>query len=169
MTEKTSTKEAITLQEASFTTFPMSENTPSHPPASTTPSAAGASRNYLSADIEIKGNITFRSDMTIDGKVDGEISSSDAVLTLGENAEVHGEIKTRSVVVRGAVNGNITVADRCELRGNAELVGDLKAKQLVIEENVTLVGRTNVNPKGVDTDVAGANPAGNRQGGLFNR
>ena len=110
------------------------------------PIQSSPSKNVLSSDIEIKGTLIFKSDMTFDGKIEGEIHSP-AVLTLGENAEVHGEIKTRAVIIRGVVNGNVTVEDRCELRGEAQLVGDLKAARLVMEQDATLVGKSEVTPK----------------------
>lgn len=103
-------------------------------------------KNILTSDVDIKGTIKFRHDLSVDGKIEGEISSADGVLTVGENAEVRGEIKTKSVTVMGKVNGNITVEDRCELRGRAQLFGDLKAARLVIEEGATFVGKSEVTP-----------------------
>lgn len=102
-------------------------------------------KNLLSADVEIKGSIKFQNDLTIDGKVEGEISSP-GNLTVGENAEIRGEIKTKSVTVHGKVHGNITVDERCELKARAVLQGDLKAARLVIEEGATFVGKSEVTP-----------------------
>jgi len=102
-------------------------------------------KNTLSADVEIKGSIKFSTDLTIDGKVEGEITSP-GVLVIGENAEVRGEIRTKSVTVHGKVHGNITVEERCELKGRAQLIGDLKAARLVIEEGATFVGKSEVTP-----------------------
>jgi len=105
-------------------------------------------KNHLSADVEIKGSIKFQNDLSLDGKLEGEITSSTGVLTVGENAEVRGEIKTKSVSIHGKVHGNITVEERCELKGRAQLIGDLKAARLVIEEGATFVGKSEVAPKG---------------------
>ena len=102
-------------------------------------------KNILSADVEIKGSIKFKSDLYIDGKVEGEILSP-GILTLGQHAEVQGEIKTKSVTVHGTVKGNIHVEEKCELRGNAVLVGDLNASSLAIDGDATLVGRCEVTP-----------------------
>jgi len=105
-------------------------------------------KNTLSADVEIKGSIKFQNDLHIDGKVEGEILSP-GILVVGENAEVRGEIKTKSVTVHGKVQGNITVEERCELKGRAQLIGDLKAARLVIEEGATFVGKSEVTPNRV--------------------
>ena len=102
-------------------------------------------KNLLSADVEIKGSIKFQNELIIDGKVEGEITST-GILTVGENAEIRGEIKTKSVTVLGKVHGNITVEERCELKGRAVLQGDLKAARLVIEDGATFVGKSEVTP-----------------------
>jgi cytoskeletal protein CcmA (bactofilin family) len=125
-------------------------------------------RNVLSQDVEIKGSIKFTNDLTIDGKVEGEIISQ-GVLTVGENAEIRGEIKTKSATVHGKVNGNITVDERCELKARAVLHGDLKASRLVIEEGATFVGKSEVSPnkiasmkpdvRGIEPGKVAANPA----------
>ena len=84
------------------------------------------SKNVLANDVEIKGSIKFSHDLIIDGKIEGEVIS-DGSLTVGENALIKGEVKTRSVIIFGKVEGNITVQERCELKSNAILVGDIAA------------------------------------------
>jgi len=108
-----------------------------------------APRNTLASDVEIKGSIKFQHDLSVDGKVEGEITSANGVLIVGQNAELRGEIKTKSVTVYGKVHGNITVDERCELKANAQLHGDLKAARLVIEEGATFVGKSEVTPNKV--------------------
>jgi cytoskeletal protein CcmA (bactofilin family) len=96
--------------------------------------------------VEFKGSIKFTNELSIDGKIEGEITSTAGVLTIGENAEIRGEIKTKSVTISGKVNGNVTVEDRCELKGRSQLIGDLKAARLAIEEGATFVGKSEVTP-----------------------
>jgi cytoskeletal protein CcmA (bactofilin family) len=105
--------------------------------------AEHAGKDILSSDVEIKGSIKFQKELLIDGKVEGEINS-DGVLTIGENADIRGEIKTKSITVFGKVQGNITVAERCELKSKCTLQGDLKAARLVIEEGATFIGKSEV-------------------------
>ena len=105
--------------------------------------AEHSGKDILSSDVEIKGSIKFQKELLIDGKVEGEINS-EGVLTIGENADIRGEIKTKSIVVFGKVHGNITVNERCELKSKCTLQGDLKAARLVIEEGATFIGKSEV-------------------------
>jgi cytoskeletal protein CcmA (bactofilin family) len=70
--------------------------------------------------------------------------TSEGDLTVGENASIQADIRTRSVVVFGKVKGNIIVTDRCELKQNAELYGDVTAGKLAIEEGATFMGSSTV-------------------------
>src|SRR5438105_14920928 len=107
------------------------------------PMADHGGKDILSSDVEIKGSIKFQKELLIDGKVEGDINS-DGVLTIGENADIHGEIKTKSITVYGKVHGNITVVERCELKSKCILQGDLKAARLIIEEGATFIGKSEV-------------------------
>jgi cytoskeletal protein CcmA (bactofilin family) len=117
------------------------------------PEPTSAPRNTLSSDVEIKGSIKFHQDLSVDGKIEGEITSPNGILIVGQNAELRGEIKTKSVTVYGRVHGNITVDERCELKANAQLHGDLKAARLVIEEGATFVGKSEVTPSNKVTQM----------------
>jgi cytoskeletal protein CcmA (bactofilin family) len=133
-----------------LTSGPDESNRPAHieqPRTSTTDHhkfmAEHSGKDILSSDVEIKGTIKFQKELLIDGKVEGEINS-EGVLTIGENADIRGEIKTKSITVYGKVQGNITVNERCELKSKCTLQGDLKAARLIIEEGATFVGKSEV-------------------------
>ncbi len=107
--------------------------------------APGGSKNVLNSDVEIKGNLRFSGELAFDGKLEGEIHT-DGLLTLGDSASINGNINAQSVVVRGKLNGNIVAKEKIELKAKTELFGDIRAAKLVIEEGVTFVGKTEVNP-----------------------
>ena len=109
---------------------------------------ASTGKNVLSSDVEIKGNIKFAGELAFDGKLEGEIHT-DGVLNLGDTAVVTGNINAQSVVVRGKVTGNINAKEKIEIKAKAELFGDIRATKLTVEEGVTFVGRTEVNPNKV--------------------
>jgi cytoskeletal protein CcmA (bactofilin family) len=123
---------------------PSPSYTTSAPPsASSAKPPGGSMRNVLSSDVEIKGIVKFQHDLIVDGKIEGEIHSS-GNLTVGENARIKAEIKTGTVVVYGKVHGNITAAERIELKATAEVIGDIKAKILLIEGGAIFVGKSTV-------------------------
>jgi cytoskeletal protein CcmA (bactofilin family) len=130
---------------------------PSSPAATAARSITAA--NFISEDVEIKGALKFTGDLVSNGHIDGTVEAG-GVLTVGVNGEVKGDVRASAVAVHGMVKGNITVSERCELRGNAELVGDLDAPRLMIEEGVTLVGNVKVQPKGSADAAKGAKPPG---------
>ncbi len=115
------------------------------PFSSESSSSVSSAKNILASDVEITGTLKFENELIFDGKLDGEILS-EGVLTLGKNAHVKGEIKTKAVTVHGTVNGNISVSERCELKASSQLTGDLKAMRIVIEEGATFIGKSEVTP-----------------------
>ena len=106
------------------------------------------SKNILNSDVEIKGTLKFTGELTFDGKLDGDITS-EGVLNLGDNAVIKGNLNVNSVVLRGKINGNVTAKERIEIKAKTELFGDIRSARLAIEEGVTFVGKTEVNPNKV--------------------
>ena len=111
-------------------------------------SSSGISKNVLNSDVELKGTLKFSGELTFDGKLDGDIQSEGA-LSLGDNAVVKGNILANSVVVRGKINGNISAKDKIDIKSKTELFGDIRSLKLAIEEGVTFVGKSEVNPNKV--------------------
>src|SRR5439155_1846856 len=106
------------------------------------------SKNVLNSDVELKGNLKFTGELTFDGKLEGDINSEGS-LNLGDNAVVKGNINVSSIVMRGKVNGNVIAKDKVDIKSKTELFGDVRAPKLAIEEGVTFVGKTEVNPNKV--------------------
>ncbi len=113
----------------------------------TTPTSSN-SKNVLNSDVELKGILKFTGELTFDGKLEGDITS-EGDLNLGDNAVVKGNIDIGSVVVRGKINGNISAKQKIDIKAKTELFGDIRSPKLVIEEGVTFVGKTEVNPNKV--------------------
>ncbi|MBQ3525726.1 MAG: polymer-forming cytoskeletal protein [Akkermansia sp.] len=111
--------------------------------------SAGASavstRNVLNSDVSVVGVLRFTDDLLVDGSVEGEITS-DGVLTVGANAAIQaGEknkvaVRTRSAIIHGRVTGDVVVTDRVELTSTAELVGDVTASKISIQEGAVFIG-----------------------------
>ena len=110
------------------------------PNGAMTPARAGG---LLSRGVSIKGSVKFLNELLIDGEVEGTIDST-GTLTIGEHARIRGEIRTKSVKVRGTVEGNIFVTERCELQAGCTLHGDIEAPRLMVDENATFLGSAKV-------------------------
>ncbi|HSI82930.1 MAG: polymer-forming cytoskeletal protein [Candidatus Methylacidiphilales bacterium] len=133
-------------------TYGASAGSPAFPSAS---SVAGSSATglgshtstehaVLSADTEFRGALAFSGSLEMNGRLEGTIDSEDGTLTVGEDAVIKGEIRVHNAVVYGKVQGNITASGRIELRGPAQVFGDLRAMRIVVEEGVVFVGRSDV-------------------------
>ena len=65
-------------------------------------------------------------------------------LTIGEHARIRGEIRTKSLKVRGTVESNIFATEHCELQAGCTLRGDIEAPRLAVSEDATFLGSAKV-------------------------
>jgi cytoskeletal protein CcmA (bactofilin family) len=116
-------------------------------------------QSVIAGDVEITGTIKSTGSVRLDGKLDGELHcAGDAVI--GKSAIIKGNLTVNAVSVEGTVHGNITAKDRIEMKSSARVTGDIKAKRLSVEDGVTFVGRSEVNPSGAPSPIA-AEPVAN--------
>lgn len=105
--------------------------------------------NVLNADVRIVGQVRFSDELLMDGSVEGEIIS-DGILTVGENAVIKSKtkggttIRTQSAYIRGKVTGNVEVLDLVELASNAQLIGNITAARLIIQDGAAFIGSSMV-------------------------
>ncbi len=108
-------------------------------------SSAVATRNVLNSDVKVVGVLRFTDDLLVDGTVQGEIES-EGVLTVGVNAVIEAgdknkvAVRTRSAIIHGRVTGNVEVTDRVELTATSELLGDVVASKISIQEGAIFNG-----------------------------
>ena len=94
------------VEPAAPMSAPPPAPTPKPAPAATPNGAPESSHagGTLSSGVSIKGTVKFQKELVIDGEVDGRIEAQGR-LTVGKQARIKGDIKTRSVIVDGTVNG----------------------------------------------------------------
>ena len=114
-------------------------------------------KSIIGDDIEITGDVKCSSQLQFDGKLDGNLVCTGSAV-IGKTAVVNGNITVESVTINGTVQGNITAKDRIEMKSTARVHGDIKAKRLSVEDGVTFIGRSEVNPSGVATDAPATAP-----------
>lgn len=113
-------------------------------PADSARGAAAVARNttVLTADCEFKGALAFSGELQLHGRLEGTIESEGGALTIGEEALIKAEIKVNDVLIYGKVQGNISATGRVELRGKAEVYGDINSNRLAMDDGVIFVGKS---------------------------
>jgi cytoskeletal protein CcmA (bactofilin family) len=113
-------------------------------PSDSRPGQPGTrSTTVLTADCEFKGALAFSGELQLHGRLEGTIESEGGSLTIGEEAMIKAEIRVNDVQIHGKVQGNIYATGRIELRGKAEVYGDLHSNRLAMDDGVVFVGRSN--------------------------
>jgi cytoskeletal protein CcmA (bactofilin family) len=97
----------------------------------------------IAEGVSIKGSITFKKLVRIDGSFEGELISSGKVI-VGPKGSLKANINLEEAFISGKVTGDITVKRRLVLRGRAEVRGDITAPLLSVDEGVSIIGIVNI-------------------------
>ena len=118
----------------------MSEPTPK----TTNSSATGGQRTCIGRTVVAQGQIVAGEDLLIEGQFDGNISLNDHCLTVGPEGRVKAEIRARQVVIQGSVIGNIEAREKVDIRRTGNVVGDLVASTVAIEDGAYFKGSIDI-------------------------
>jgi cytoskeletal protein CcmA (bactofilin family) len=108
-------------------------------------SATGKGFTFVNSGTVFTGELLVENDLSIEGTVKGTIRATGTV-SIHQLGTVEGEIQAASVKIGGKVNGNVTANDRVILEGKAVLVGDLRTRELVIQEGAVFHGKCDMQP-----------------------
>ena len=100
----------------------------------------GKIRSALSAGTVIQGKLSFDMPVSIDGKLSGEIFSSD-VLIVGASAVIDAQLDVASLVVCGTVRGVINASQRVELMTGGRIEGEVITPVFKMEESSVFEGK----------------------------
>jgi cytoskeletal protein CcmA (bactofilin family) len=91
----------------------------------------------------IRGDLRFSGALHLDGCIEGTVlaEGDDAMFTLSEHGQVHGEIRVSHAVINGHVTGDVHVSARLELAPNARIDGDLRYHTLEMAAGAQVNGR----------------------------
>jgi cytoskeletal protein CcmA (bactofilin family) len=97
----------------------------------------------IGSSMNIKGEISTREELLIEGEVEGTVESH-SVLTVGPNGKVRSNIKAREVVIYGSVRGNIEATEKIAIREQGSLVGDIKTSGISIDDGAYFKGSIDI-------------------------
>lgn len=95
----------------------------------------------LGHSVVIHGEVSASEDVTLYGQMEGSIKLPDHTLTIGPHAHIKAEISAKAVVIMGEVIGNVTAADKVEIRATGSVTGDIASPRLAIADGGCLCGR----------------------------
>jgi cytoskeletal protein CcmA (bactofilin family) len=92
----------------------------------------------------VDGNVIFSGGLRIDGRVKGNVLTSDdqpSTLVLSERARVDGEIRVSHAVINGTVVGPVFGSEYVELQSKCSVTGDVHYRTLEIQLGGVVQGR----------------------------
>jgi cytoskeletal protein CcmA (bactofilin family) len=95
----------------------------------------------LGKSVMIKGELNASEDLTLSGQMEGRVAVPEHTLTIGADANVRAEIQASTVVIMGAVSGNITATVRVDIRSTGSVIGDIVSPRLAIADGGQLLGK----------------------------
>lgn len=110
--------------------------------------ASGEVNAYFGKGSKFSGKLCFEGIVRVDGKVEGEIQSSDTLI-IGEGAEVRANINVTNVFISGRVDGDIIANGRIELARAGSLNGNIRTPVFIIQEGGSFNGRCTMSTTGI--------------------
>jgi cytoskeletal protein CcmA (bactofilin family) len=117
-------------------------------------SSGGPDSTVIGPSILISGKLTGDEDLTVRGRVEGELNLS-KTLIVETSGIVKANVSVRNAIVSGVVVGNITATESVELTREGRMVGDINSPRVIIVDGASFRGR-------VDMGNAEPRPQGER-------
>ncbi len=112
---------------------PVRERTPS------TPKPSGQPATVIGKEALVKGELTSKNEMVIEGRVEGTIQGEQRVV-IGEAGNVQADISATVVSIRGEVYGDCTASDKIEITETGKVFGNISAKTIRVAEGAIFRG-----------------------------
>jgi cytoskeletal protein CcmA (bactofilin family) len=96
---------------------------------------------HIGGSVVIKGEISAQEPVTVAGRVDGSIDAPGQTVTIEAGAHVTADIAAGTIVVAGAVKGSIVAESRVALQAGSEVIGDLEAPRVSVEDGARFCGK----------------------------
>lgn len=110
----------------------------------------------IGKSVVIKGELNGSEDLTIEGRVEGTIDLRENVLTIGPNGKIKAQVYAKSVIVLGAVTGNITASEKIDIRDGGTVEGDLVSPRVGISEGAHFRGTVDMQKKATQAQRPGS-------------
>ena len=101
----------------------------------------------IGQSIHIKGELTGNEDLTIEGKVEGNIDLKDHHLIIGQGGNIKANLNAKKVTIIGEVLGNVNAEENVEIKETGKLRGDITAPRVAIADGAFFKGSVDMERK----------------------
>ncbi len=101
---------------------------------------AGSDNTVIGASILISGKLTGDEDLTVRGRVEGEVNLT-RTLIVEPSGIVKANVSVKNAIVSGVVVGNIAATESVELTQEGRMVGDIRAPRVIIVDGASFRGQ----------------------------
>ncbi len=128
---------------------------------------ANGENTVIGAGTTINGDIVADSAiMRVDGQVNGAVSTK-GDLVVGSSGVINGNVTASSVNLAGRIFGNVDANNKVEIEAKGQIVGDITAKLMAMDETAVIKGNVNMelldNVASGNKDVVGGAAATDHQ------
>ena len=102
--------------------------------------AAEDGNTILGQNISIEGSIRGEENIIVDGSMKGDIVLEKNDFIVRSKGRFEGDIRAQNVNISGLVMGNVITKGKVELTKEADFIGDVKAKNFLMEEGAYFKG-----------------------------
>jgi cytoskeletal protein CcmA (bactofilin family) len=94
----------------------------------------------IGPSLVITGEVSSQEDVTIHGRVNGQINMNKGALLVAPKGNVQATVHGANVTIHGSVTGDVAAAERIELTPTANVTGTLTTNNVVVQEGATFNG-----------------------------
>ena len=104
--------------------------------------------------IAISGELSSTEDIVVQGRVHGQVTVRDGLLTIGEQAQLRADVRGARVMVHGQLKGSIVASERIELMPTASVEGTLSADRVILTDGTRFNGSIDMGQRTLAARVA---------------
>jgi cytoskeletal protein CcmA (bactofilin family) len=105
-----------------------------------------SSQSFFGKTMRIEGEITSDEDITIEGKVKGQLHVS-KTLTIGKEGFVDGKISANVVHISGEAEGHLSASEKLVISSEGKYTGNINSDIIKVAEGAQIKGTINTEEK----------------------
>ncbi len=101
----------------------------------------------IGASIKIKGELSGKEDLVIEGTVEGTIQLKENSISVSEKGKVQADVYARSIIVKGELSGDLYGTESVTIARSGKVSGNIIAPRVVLEDGAKFKGNVDMDSK----------------------